>query len=108
MNTDGAQVFRSSSHTLWPVFFVINELPPALRYTIVIHVLALLYLTVCICVCDIRFTRKYTLLGGLWCAKDQPPLFQYLKPIIEHCKALETEGYTSHLYYKHNSLFCIV
>ena len=29
MNTDGAQVFHSSSCT---VFFVINELPPKLRY----------------------------------------------------------------------------
>ena len=46
MNTDGAQVFRSSSHTLWPVFFVINELPSALRYTIIIHALVLLYLAI--------------------------------------------------------------
>ena len=48
-------------------------------------------------------------MGGLWCAKDQPPLFQYFKPILERCKALETEGLTSHLYHNdHNSLFCIV
>ena len=32
MNTDGAQAFHSSSCTIWPVFFVINELPPKLRY----------------------------------------------------------------------------
>ena len=32
MNSDGAQVFNSSSRTMWPVLFVINELPPNLRY----------------------------------------------------------------------------
>ncbi len=32
MNTDGAQVFKSSTLSLWPVYFVINELQPHLRY----------------------------------------------------------------------------
>jgi len=31
MNTDGAQVFRSSNVTLWPVYLIINELAPHLR-----------------------------------------------------------------------------
>ncbi len=31
MNTDGAAVFKSSNLSLWPVYFVINELPPHLR-----------------------------------------------------------------------------
>ena len=39
-----------------------------------------------------RFRRQYTLLGGLWCANEQPPIFQYLQPILERCKQLETEG----------------
>ena len=37
MNTDGAQVFHSSSRTMWPVLFVINELPPTLRYSLKMH-----------------------------------------------------------------------
>lgn len=43
MNTDGAQVFHSSTRTMWPVFFVINELPPALRCTRVHTCIILLY-----------------------------------------------------------------
>lgn len=31
MNTDGVSLFRSSSFSVWPVYFVINELPPHLR-----------------------------------------------------------------------------
>ncbi len=31
MNTDGAPVYKSSSVSLWPVYFVVNELPPTLR-----------------------------------------------------------------------------
>ena len=31
LNTDGVRVFHSSSYTLWPVFFSINELPATLR-----------------------------------------------------------------------------
>lgn len=34
MNTDGVQVFHSSSCTMWPVYFIINELPPVLRYRV--------------------------------------------------------------------------
>ena len=41
MNTDGAQVFHSSTVSMWPVFFVINELPPHIRY---IHTLQLQFL----------------------------------------------------------------
>lgn len=31
-NTDGAQLFSSSSIDVWPIFLVINELPPTLRF----------------------------------------------------------------------------
>ncbi len=33
-NTDGAPVFKSSGISLWPVYLVINELPPRLWYII--------------------------------------------------------------------------
>ena len=32
MNTDGVSLFHSSSFSICPVYFVINELPPHLRY----------------------------------------------------------------------------
>ena len=31
-NTDGVAIFRSSKSELWPVWLVVNELPPQLRY----------------------------------------------------------------------------
>lgn len=31
LNTDGVSLFRSSSFSIWPVYLVINELPPHLR-----------------------------------------------------------------------------
>jgi len=32
MDTDGVSLFRSSTFSIWPVYFVINELPPHIRY----------------------------------------------------------------------------
>lgn len=32
LNTDGVAIFRSSTFSLWPVYAVINELPPSARY----------------------------------------------------------------------------
>ena len=34
INTDGVSLFRSSNFSIWPVYFVINELPPSMRYII--------------------------------------------------------------------------
>ena len=31
LNTDGISVFRSSTMSLWPLWLVINELPPSVR-----------------------------------------------------------------------------
>ena len=32
VNTDGVSIFRSSKCSLWPIWLVINELPPSQRY----------------------------------------------------------------------------
>ena len=32
MNTDGVQIFRSTSFSVWPIYLTINELPPHVRY----------------------------------------------------------------------------
>ena len=32
LNTDGVALYRSSKKSLWPVWLVINELPPSERY----------------------------------------------------------------------------
>ena len=31
LNTDGVSLFHSSTFSIWPVYFIINELPPHLR-----------------------------------------------------------------------------
>ena len=33
LNTDGVAIFRSSQFGVWPLFLLVNELPPSLRYT---------------------------------------------------------------------------
>ena len=32
LNTDGVNLFKSSNISLWPIWLVINELPPHVRY----------------------------------------------------------------------------
>lgn len=32
LNTDGVAIFHSSQFGVWPLFFLVNELPPSLRY----------------------------------------------------------------------------
>lgn len=31
LNTDGVAIFRSSQFGVWPLFLLVNELPPAIR-----------------------------------------------------------------------------
>ncbi len=38
LNTDGVSLYRSSSISIWPVWLVVNELPPRKRYVILFHV----------------------------------------------------------------------
>ena len=36
LNTDGVNLFRSSSTSIWPIWVILNELPPHIRYVIMI------------------------------------------------------------------------
>ena len=38
INTDGVAIFRSSKYSIWPVYLVVNELPPNCRYTMYMHI----------------------------------------------------------------------
>ncbi|KAE8741238.1 hypothetical protein FOCC_FOCC013225, partial [Frankliniella occidentalis] len=62
-STDGSPLFKSSSFSIWPCFFSINELPPLLR-------------------------MKHLLLGGLWFGNKHPPMDLYLKPVVEYFESL--------------------
>lgn len=72
-NTDGVALFRSASTEIWPVYFAINELPP-----------------------QIRFCKKYMILGGLWYGKDKPLMLTYLKPLMKQVNALYENGKLFH------------
>lgn len=68
-NTDGIPLFSSSGVKLWPVFFVINELPPAQR-----------------------FSRENVILAGLWQGKSNIPFYHYLTEIGKGLYKLYTCG----------------
>lgn len=36
LNTDGVVLFKSTTHTMWPVFLMVNELPFSMRYYYII------------------------------------------------------------------------
>ena len=35
LNTDGVAIFRSSQFGVWPLFLLVNELPPAIRLVMI-------------------------------------------------------------------------
>ena len=90
MNFDGAPKFKSSTMQLWPIQFIINELPPpSKRY-------GNIFTQSCIIiVCNSRFSRKNLLLTALWCStKKAPPVtVTVLEPVMNEISLLETEGW---------------
>ena len=68
-NTNGASVFKSSNYSIWPLYFVINELP--------IHK---------------RWNKHNVILGGLWFGSQKPNMLTFLKPFTESISDLQTNG----------------
>nr|XP_022308550.1 uncharacterized protein LOC111114507 [Crassostrea virginica] len=60
LNTDGVSLFHSSTFSIWPVYFIINELPPHLR-----------------------FSRSCRIFAGLWFGFEKPDFQTFLKPFAE-------------------------
>jgi hypothetical protein len=69
MNTDGVAVYKSTKHSIWPVLFIVNELPFSERRQ-----------------------AKNMVLGGLWYSEEKPHMQLFLKPIVEELAKLETTG----------------
>lgn len=67
INTDGVNVFKSSTFAIWPIFLSINELPYKLR-------------------------RNNTLLVGLWFGKKKPSFNTFLSPFVDQCNELSHDG----------------
>ena len=68
INTDGCQASDSSKISIWPIYIMLNELPPELR-------------------------RNHMILAGLWVAKVEPIMNLYLKSFIDQANQLSSEGF---------------
>lgn len=69
LNTDGVNLYSSSKTELWPMFLVVNELSPS-----------------------IRFTRENIMLAGLWQGKGKPPFKILLQSLSEEINHLSNNG----------------
>ncbi|KAJ8316716.1 hypothetical protein KUTeg_005735 [Tegillarca granosa] len=70
-NTDGVAIFKSSAFSVWPIYMVVNELPPS-----------------------IRFRRENRILCGLWFGREKPNFPTFFKPFTELLWELYTDGFT--------------
>ena len=87
LNTDGVALFKSSAADIWPIFLVINELPPTVRYALVnliyFNTLSHLYH---------RFSRNSVLLCGVWYGSSKPNMCTLLRPLVDVINRLYSEG----------------
>ena len=68
-NVDGIPLFKSSKFSLWPMYFLINELPYKLR-----------------------ILRENSIFAGLWFGETKPNMSLFLKPVITELIKLESHG----------------
>ncbi|KAJ8319715.1 hypothetical protein KUTeg_002736 [Tegillarca granosa] len=66
---DGIPLFKSSSVSLWPVYVLINEIPP-----------------------KSRFQRKNMILWGIWQGVGKPNMNMFLKPLVVDLMKLYHNG----------------
>ena len=67
MNTDGVPVFKSSKVSIWPLYYIINELEYGKR-----------------------MARENMLFAGLWFGEQKPAMWTFLKPHMNAQKELES------------------
>lgn len=85
VNTDGMQLFKSSSVAMWPIWATINELPVKMRYSCFTFLgLAKIIFY--------RFSKKNMILSGLWCSGEKPNMNMFLKPLVTSANELYTNG----------------
>ncbi|KAK3907152.1 Superoxide-generating NADPH oxidase heavy chain subunit B [Frankliniella fusca] len=70
---DGVQIGTTTKTSAWPILDSLNELPLHLR-------------------------RKYLMMASVWLSKKKPKCNEYLKPFVQECSKLQTEG----VHYKRN------
>ncbi|XP_023315519.1 uncharacterized protein LOC111693857 [Trichogramma pretiosum] len=67
MNSDGSPIFESSNYSIWPIQFIINELPY-----------------------DVRTAHPFVC--GLWFGKGKPNMNIFLKPFVDYMNRLANDG----------------
>lgn len=75
MNTDGVQVFKSNTKSLWPIQVIINELP-----------------------IERRFLIKNIIVLGLYYDKHHPVMQHLLKPFMLELRELDRTGMFNRIY----------
>lgn len=84
-NTDGSPVYKSSKTSVWPIQFVINELPPRLR-------------------------QQNTVLAGLWFGPTRPDMNVFMKKFVSAVQQIGKIVWTvethSHFSYPCHMLLC--
>lgn len=66
-NCDGVPVHKSNTKSLWPILCTVNELPIQLR-------------------------AKHVMLCGLWFGQNKPNMNTYMKPFVDECIELYSNG----------------
>ncbi|XP_071509828.1 uncharacterized protein [Diadema antillarum] len=66
-NSDGMPIFQSSKYSIWPLYIMINELPPHLR-------------------------NKNLILAGVWFGKNEPKMEIFLEKFTSEAEKLSNEG----------------
>jgi hypothetical protein len=67
--TDGAPPFKSTKASLWPLCFVVNELPPEKHMRV-----------------------ENMIIAGLWFGEGKPSMNSYLTPICDSLEKLYSNG----------------
>lgn len=78
LNTDGVQIFKSTTKSLWPIQFICNFLPP-----------------------NLRFHQKNIIVSGLYFDNTKPDMLNFFEPIGKEFNDINENGIAIHL--KENS-----
>lgn len=83
LNTDGISMFKSSAKcSLWPLYLVINELPP-----------------------QMRFCPKFMILAAVWCQHEKPDVYVYVysSPLMRTLQTLFEQSW-NYLNFQHRKI----
>jgi hypothetical protein len=83
LNTDGISMFKSSAKcSLWPLYLVINELPP-----------------------QMRFCPKFMILAAVWCQHEKPDVYVYVysSPLMRNLQTLFEQSW-NYLNFQHRKI----